>query len=356
MSGNGMTGGRGSRSSNLLVTKDSFFKWIDSLRSHYRVFGPAREKDQALFREISSSGELFMEYTSTMLSPGKLFIYKSKEDILKFKIDDKVFIEELSPEVDKQVVVSIHSCDISAILYLDKTFLGAFVDPYYKIRRDNTFLIGLNCMQVSDYCFCSSLGTGPHLKSPSGYDMVLTDFGDDYLVELKSISAHQLFDLAGKDAGQDEWKQKSEQEEVLLKTFKKVIDVRGLDELFMKNLDHHVWAETADERCLSCSNCVMVCPTCFCYDLVDEMSMDLKEVVRFRQWDACQDMRFAAVHGGNYRGSRTSRLRQFVMHKLNYSSQYDSPGTVGCGRCIMWCPTKIDLTEMAKEIQRRPLR
>jgi ferredoxin len=100
----------------------------------------------------------------------------------------------------------------------------------------------------------------------------------------------------------------------------------------------------------------MVCPTCFCYDIRDEVSMDLKEVSRIRQLDACQDLRFAEVHGGNFRLRRSSRLRQFVMHNLNYTGQYGTIKTVGCGRCITWCPTKIDLTEMAKEIQRSTIR
>lgn len=350
-----MTGESVFHGSNFLIPKDSFFNFIDALRSEYKVFGPVKERNQAVFREISSSANLFMEYPTTMLSPGKMFIYKSREDILKFRIEDPLSIEEITPEVEKQVVVGIHSCDINAILYLDRTFLGAFTDPLYKARRENTILIGLNCMQVPENCFCSSVGAGPHLKAQSGYDMVLTDFGEDYLVELKSGRASELFKIKEKKAGPDEWRRKAEKEESLLKGFKKIIDIAGLDDLFMKNLDHPIWVTTADERCLSCSNCVMVCPTCFCYDIVDEMSMDLKEIRRIRQLDACQDLRFAEVHGGNFRLSRASRLRQFVIHNLSYSNQYGVTKTVGCGRCITWCPTKIDLTEMAKEIQRSPI-
>jgi Fe-S oxidoreductase len=96
----------------------------------------------------------------------------------------------------------------------------------------------------------------------------------------------------------------------------------------------------------------MVCPTCFCYDIVDETSMDLKTVRRFRHLAACQDIRFAEVYGGNFRQRRAARLRQFVTHKLNQTSQYGVLGTVGCGRCITWCPTGIDLTEIASEIRR----
>jgi ferredoxin len=351
-----MTGENIFRSSNLLIKKDSFFKFIDALRSEHRVFGPVKENNYAAFREISSSTDLFMEYQTTMLSPGKMFIYRPREDILKFSMEAAVSIEEITPAIEKQVIVGIHPCDINGILYLDRVFLGVFPDPFYKARRENTILIGLNCTRVSENCFCSSVGAGPFLKAQSGYDMILTDFGDDYLVEIKSSKVSELFTLKGKEAGPDEWRVKSEKEETVLKSFKKVIDIDGLDELFMKNLDHPVWTTMADERCLSCSNCVMVCPTCFCYDIVDETSMDLKGVRRIRQLDACQDLRFAEVHAGNFRMRRASRLRQFVMHNLNYANQYGVIKTVGCGRCITWCPTKIDLTEMAKEIQRSPIR
>ena len=351
-----MTGENVFRSSNLLIKKDSFLKFIDALRSEHRVFGPVKERNYVAFREISSSTDLFMEYQTTMLSPGKMFIYKPREDILKFRMEAPVSIEEITPTIEKQVIVGIHPCDINAILYLDKTFLGVFPDPFYKARRENTILIGLNCMQVSENCFCSSVGAGPFLKAQAGYDMILTDFGEDYLVEIKHSKASELFTIKGKEAGPDEWRVKSEKEETVLKSFKKVIDIDGLDDLFMKNLDHPVWTTTADERCLSCSNCVMVCPTCFCYDIVDETSMDLKGVRRIRQLDACQDLRFAEVHAGNFRLRRASRLRQFVIHNLNYTNQYGVIKTVGCGRCITWCPTKIDLTEMAKEIQRSTIR
>jgi len=354
MSGNGMTGEHGFQEFNVLISKESFFNCIDALRPEYRVFGPVRDNNQAVFKEISSSTDLFMDYSTTMLSPGKLLIYKPKEDILTFRKDDSLSlsIEEVMPETEKQVIVGIHPCDINAILYLDRTFLGDVIDPYYKARRGNSILIGLNCMQVSENCFCSSVGTGPHLHAQSGFDIVLTDLGEDYLAEIKSKEGFEIVHLKGKKAGPNEWSLKSEKEKALLKSFNKIIDMRGLEDLLMKNLNHPVWATTADERCLSCSNCVMVCPTCFCYNIVDEMSMDLMEIRRFRQLDACQDLRFAEVHGGNFRRSRASRLRQFVMHNLNYTSQYGVTKTVGCGRCITWCPTKIDLTEMAKEVRR----
>jgi sulfhydrogenase subunit beta (sulfur reductase) len=351
MSGNGMTGESAFQKSNKLVPKEAFFRWLDSLRKTYRLIGPINVGTQTIFRGLNSSKELFMEYGSTMLSPGKLFIYKPREELFRFNIHEGVSINEITPLSEKQVIVGVHPCDTNAILYLDRTFLGAYKDPHYDVRRKNTVIISLNCTNVSLNCFCSSVGTGPFLKAESGYDMLLTDFEDQYLVEIKSRRAGEMFDIKGKRAGVRELKLKSEKEKSLSGSFKKTINMEGLDELFMKNMEHPVWQHTADERCLSCSNCVMVCPTCFCYDIVDETSMDLKTVRRFRHLDACQDMRFAEVSGGNFRQRRSARLRQFVTHKLNQTNQYGVFGTVGCGRCITWCPTGIDLTEIAKEIQ-----
>lgn len=346
-----MTGHAFQRSKKL-IPKEAFFLWLDSLKNNYRLVGPVKVGNQTVYQEINSSKELFMEYENTMLSPGKLFLYKAKEELFRFRINEGISIDEIPPLPEKQVIIGVHPCDTNAILYLDRTFLGTFKDPYYEIRRKNTIIISLNCTQVSQNCFCSSVNAGPFLKADSGYDILLTDFKDKYLVEIKSRRAGELFNLKGKAAGTNELKLKLEKEKSILSNFKKTIDVKGLDNLFMEKINHPVWQHTADERCLSCSNCVMVCPTCFCYNIVDETSMDLNTTRRFRQWDACQDMRFAEVHGGNFRQRRAARLRQFVTHKLNQTSQYGVPGTVGCGRCITWCPSGIDLTEMAKEIQK----
>ena len=264
----------------------------------------------------------------------------------------KITIDEIAPVAEKQVITGVHPCDVNAILYLDRTFLGAFKDRHYEARRKNTLIISLNCTHVGDNCFCSSVGAGPFLHAVGGYDMLLTDFESEYLVEIKSREAEELFGLEGKGAGRDEMRFKAEKEKSMQGKFRKTTNVSGLDNIFEENREHHIWQQTAEDKCLSCANCVMVCPTCFCYDLRDEMSMDLKTVTRYRCFDACQDIRFAEVHGGNFRQSRAARLRQFVTHKLDQTNQYGVFGTVGCGRCITWCPTGIDLTEITKEIQK----
>jgi len=346
-----MTGERTFQKFRRLISKKAFLLWLDSLKKDYKLIGPVKEGKHAVFKQADSSEELFLEYKTTMLSPGKLFLYKPKEELFRFKAGNKLDIEEVSPAVERQAIIGVHPCDVNAILYLDRTFLGEFKDPHYEARRKNTVIISLNCAQVSENCFCSSVGTGPFLHAVSGYDMLLTDFEDEYLVEIKSRKAEELFGLKGQGAGQDALKFKAEKEKSLKSKFKKAVNVLGLDNIFAENAEHPVWERTAEEKCLSCANCVMVCPTCFCYDVKDEMSLDLKTVTRYRCFDACQDMRFAEVHGGNFRQRRVARLRQFVTHKLNQTNQYGVLGTVGCGRCITWCPTGIDLTELSEELR-----
>jgi ferredoxin len=138
-------------------------------------------------------------------------------------------------------------------------------------------------------------------------------------------------------------------------SFTKTLQIEGLPELLMKTFEHPVYKEVADDRCLGCSNCVLVCPTCFCYKVIDKSDFETRMIDRSRQWDACQDYNFAEVHSGNFRAPQQARLRQFMTHKLcTWLEQYGCFGCIGCGRCMTWCPTGIDITEMAKEIQRDP--
>lgn len=353
-----MTGESAFRGSEKIIAKGDFFLWIDSLRDKFLLIGPVKQGPHASFGRITSSEDLHMEYDTTMLPPGKLYLFQPKEELLRFSNRSSTWgkgkpplTEEVLPEMRQQVIIGIHPCDANAVAYLDLTFLGDLKDPYYEARRKKTFIIALNCAQIGPNCFCSSVGAGPFLHGESGCDMLLTDMGEYYLVETKTAWAGDLFKGPSRDAGAKDLSRKAEIENALLRSFTKTVNIKGLDKLFSENIDHPVWRRTADKKCLSCSNCVMVCPTCFCYNVVDEISIDMKTGTRHRQWDACQDEKFAAVHGGNFRQRREARLRQFVTHKLDQTWQYGRCGTVGCGRCITWCPTCIDLTEIAREIQ-----
>jgi len=242
---------------------------------------------------------------------------------------------------------------MNAILVLDKTLTeGAHVDNFYHALRKKTFIVVLNCNHVGEYCFCRSMGTGPFLHADEGYDLLLTDLEDRFLVEVKSEKAKDLLDSKFNDAAFRDAEGKSRLEDMVNKRFTKTLNTDGLPEIIRDNVTHPVWERVGEGLCLSCTSCTMVCPTCFCYNVVDKVSLDLKKVERIRYWDSCQDRGFAEVHGGNFRSSRSARLRQFVSHKLSHwVEQSGCFGCIGCGRCMTWCPVDIDLVEISSEIR-----
>lgn len=346
-----MTGESTFQDYKYIIFRESLIDWIERLKKYFNVIGPVRKGKNTYFKKIDRPDEIYLDYSSTMLSPGKVFIYEPYCEVCNFILSNEIVIEEPEISQKKQILFGIHPCDTHAIYYLDKTFLGKFKDTTYEKKRENTLIITLNCSTVLPECFCSSVDTGPFLNKEFLCDILLTELNGAYLVEIKSLRGLDIFTLKTRKATKKELKQKYEKENDLLSSFKKVIDIKDLDKLFLESSNNRIWEEIANQRCLSCSNCVMVCPTCFCYEIEDIIAPSLDSVRRIKRLDACQDIKFAEVHGGNFRKERGARLRQFVTHKMNQTWQYGMYGTVGCGRCIRWCPTGIDLTEITKEIR-----
>ncbi len=345
--------------SSLLISAADLYLWVDALIKRFEVLGPvAARRGQNAFGSLDSSEELDLTYCSTMTSP-RCFIYPSVQQL--FTIDRQTnACTTVDPGPDRtQLIFAIHPCDMHAIAVLDRVFLGSAPDFYYAKRRRATCTVVLNCNQACDKGFCPSMRTGPFLRLREGFDVVMTALDGEYLLEAGSDRGQKLMETAPglKKAGRIRMHEKNRLKEQATQSFTKTLDIEGLPELLMRTFEHPVYKEVADDRCLGCSNCVMVCPTCFCYRVVDRVDLGPRMVERSRQWDACQDYRFAEVHDGNFRQPQQARLRQFMTHKLcTWLEQYGCFGCIGCGRCMTWCPTGIDITEMAKEIQRDPTR
>jgi sulfhydrogenase subunit beta (sulfur reductase) len=337
-----------------IISQKNLLNWLSSLTKAFDVVGPVKKKKgQVVFEQINNTDDIDLGYCSTMLSP-RQFIYPSRQTL--FQMDRKTGLSQTiaTEQNDKRLVFAIHPCDMQAISVLDRTFLGEFKDSYYKKLREETVTVVLNCNQACDSGFCESMGTGPFLQLHDGFDLVLTAMAKNYLIEFGSPRGEKLFGKAKglRRATKKDLSEKEELEEQAKNSFTKQLDTNDLPELLMRNLEHPVYKQTADARCLGCTNCTMVCPTCYCYNIEDRTSFDLRTTARSRYWDSCQELNFAKVHEGNFRSSQQARLRQFVTHKLaTWVEQYGCFGCVGCGRCMTWCPTNIDLTEIAKEIQ-----
>jgi sulfhydrogenase subunit beta (sulfur reductase) len=251
--------------------------------------------------------------------------------------------------------IGVRACELHAIAIQDRVFLGgAHRDRHYDARREDAFFVALNCSSAGGTCFCVSMKTGP--KVESGYDLVLTELiareAPEFLVASGSAKGREVLGGLPRRAA-DAADRKAADAVVAATADSMGREMRSDDvrELLLRNLEHPRWQDVA-ERCLTCGNCTMVCPTCFCTSVEDTSDLGGTEYSRTRRWDSCFTMDFSYIHGGSVRASPVSRYRQWMTHKLaTWHDQFGTAGCVGCGRCITWCPVGIDITEEVRAIR-----
>ena len=264
-------------------------------------------------------------------------------------------IEEEPEEPPAYAFLGVRSCDLHAIAIQDRVMIeGEHPDPHYQARREGAFIIAINCGEAGGTCFCVSMGTGP--RAEAGYDLALTEIIEDgrhrFTVEVGTErGAGVLADVPATEATDSEERLVEAAVERAASQMGRELDTDGIKELLYRNYEHPRWDEVS-ERCLTCGNCTMVCPTCFCTTVEDVIDLSGSETERVREWDSCFTMDFSYVHGGSVRSSSRSRYRQWMTHKLaTWIDQFGTSGCVGCGRCITWCPVAIDITEEAAAIR-----
>ncbi len=250
--------------------------------------------------------------------------------------------------------IGVRACELHAIEIQDRVFLGGVhVDRDYAARREGDFLVAVNCFEPGGTCFCTSMGTGP--KVDVGHDIVLTELlapEHRFLAEAGTErGAELLAELPRRAATDDDLAAATGSTDGAAQKMGRTMEVGDLRDLLARNLDHPRWDDVA-ERCLTCGNCTLVCPTCFCSSVEDETDISGAEAERWRVWDTCFSVDYSFIHGGAIRPSGRSRYRQWMTHKLGtWQDQFGSSGCVGCGRCITWCPVGIDITEEVAAIR-----
>jgi len=272
--------------------------------------------------------------------------------------DGAVTISGSATTMGKHAFLGVRSCEIHAIAIQDRVLQdGPYPDPAYAMRRQDAFIVAVNCGQAGGTCFCVSMQTGP--AASSAFDLALTELldGDNhhFLVEVGSEAGAELLEQVPHHPAADA--QRAAAEAVVARTATQMgrrLNTNGIKELLQSNLDHPRWDEVA-QRCLTCGNCTMVCPTCFCTTVEDHSDLTGTTAERVRKWDSCFTMDFSHLHGGSVRSTARARYRQWMTHKLaNWFDQFGTSGCVGCGRCITWCPVGIDITQEAAAIRSTP--
>jgi len=322
---------------SLVITKDSLRFMVESLAKEMEVVGVKSRHGKYVYDRISSFEELCLDYDVTVMPPTK-YLLPARETLLKFKAGDESKIEPVT-DASPRAIVGIHPYDIKAIELLDEVFMTSNPDPNYIARRQNTIIIGVDCLNPSPKSFAPSMGT--HLTE-TGFDLLLTDIGADYVITVGSEKGAELLTKCAQvrePTGDEIAKQKEVRDEALTK-YKLSLEVprERLPKLLEDSYDDPYW-ESRSSSCLSCGSCVMVCPTCFCFDVKDEVALNLKAGERLRQWDGCVLVDFAKVATGeNFRHDKASRFRHRIYRKGKYIlERYGKFGCVGCGRCATAC-------------------
>ena len=362
---------------------DGLERLIDALRRRgHRVVGPQVADGAIVLRDLASAADLPTGWLDEqdggsyrlrhdpeagtfdhVVGPHSLknFLFPAREPIASFTRQDGAWSQAPAAAPDPPLaVLGVRGCDLAALAVQDRVFLGGgYVDESYKARRVRLFIVAVNCRRAAATCFCHSMGCGP--AAGPGFDLALTEGGGGFACEVGSArGADVLADALAAGAAvaacsEDEIDAaRAVPRELAARMHARqptpdgpaprALDTHGIRDLLMHNPEHPRWDEVAS-RCLSCTNCTLVCPTCFCASVQEVADLTGDHVDRERHWASCFSLDHARMHGHSVRHSTAARYRQWLTHKFaSWIDQFGTSGCTGCGRCITWCPVGIDVT------------
>ncbi|MFN3532907.1 MAG: 4Fe-4S dicluster domain-containing protein [Candidatus Brocadia sp.] len=361
-----------------VLEREHFQKLLDTLiQKGYLVVGPTVGEGAIVYNELNSVADLPIGWTDEQ--DGGVYRLKKRDDQAFFgyvagphswkkfllppalrlwqakRVGNSFQIVAENENTQKFAFIGVRSCDLHTIAIQDKVFLkGQYVDPNYKSRRADAFILAVNCGKAGGTCFCVSMNTGP--KTTFGFDLAMTEILEGnrhyFVVETGTeLGAEVLHTVPYRKANEREI---FSADSIIKKTAGQMgrsMDTTDIKDLLYRNYEHPRWDNVA-ERCLTCANCTLVCPTCFCTTVEDVTDLTGEHAERWRKLDSCFTMDFSYIHGGSVRSSTKARYRQWMTHKIaTWIDQFGASGCVGCGRCITWCPVAIDITEEARAIR-----
>jgi len=336
----------------LKLLKTNQGKLYEILKQFGEAWAPVKKEQNYAFQKLNGEepldlGEL-KNFTRTLL-PVKKLLMPTEFNMLSFNREG---YRKTENQLTTKVVVGVHPCEIHAINILTKFYTTDFQDPFYQERKEHLIVIGASC-RPDEHCFCKETNTD---TVNEGFDLFLTDLGDYFMVWVGSSKGESIV-----KAGQEIFEETISSQEVKdfiywrkehEKAFTNKIDMVGVTDLMELEYNGSLWEELA-EKCLACGQCTMVCPTCTCYNVIDDLAVNKEEGTRRRYWDSCMFREYSLVAGGhNFRSARADRLKLWYTHKLKaFIGMYGSPSCVGCGRCLVTCPVDINVGTVVEKLK-----
>jgi len=328
------------------ITKDELLESLNRAMARYKLVALKCDQEKVLYDVVSNTEDIVWEYQPTVLPPKKFF-FPPDETILEYTDSGEVCSKM---EAEPLLLFGIRPCDINAVKILHEAFAEIHGDPNYLEKEQKTVIIGMDCKSICDEkAFCYHTQSQDAL---AGCDLMLYDLGESYLLRPVTekggafVTDYFETEQGSKAAFKKYRKDKESTFAAVGKPFK---NLDQFPAIFERNNDHFIWKEEG-ARCLSCASCVMVCPTCYCFDVLDEWELNLKKGTRVRQWDACMRSDFTLVAGDEtFRDKKEDRLRHRINRKFNFlMKKHGQSACVGCGRCERACLADISPKSIAK--------
>lgn len=314
--------------------------WVNTLLQEQRVIGVLAKQDRFAFGPLLQADDLRLDYDVTILPPKKYFL-PQREDLMEFNIKGEY---KSQTENEPFILFGVHPYDVVAISQMDKIFSADNYDVHYMNRRHSAAIVAVDVQTPSPYVFAGYMKTA---TVDDGFDILLTKIGNYYLADARTVKGETLLAKATKttavtpdDLNKRElvWKDNNR----LLRRQRLKCKPEEIPELLEKSYYDPIWEERS-QLCFSCGSCNLICPTCYCFDVQDDMNWDMQTGKRTRAWDGCLLRDFAAVAGGhNFRRQRADRYRHRYYRKGKYiMDKLGQLACVGCGRCSSGCVPNI---------------
>ncbi len=335
-----------------IILKSKIQEFVGELLGGYEIYAPVKEGELINFSAVNASSQIVYDYSNS-IKPPKQILFPQSEILFKFELGRKsVEIEMPKNSKKEKIIFWLRACDAKSLSLFDKVFDNEYKDNYYLGKRKAIILIGLSCLNPKDSCFCTSLGSSPFSKE--NLDLLFTELGESYYVEIITERGAKTIKVADKLFSKPTKKDEEKRVEAQLqaeKKFARDIDIDKTTDKLADIYDAALW-DSIGEKCIGCGICTYLCPTCYCFDINDEISTDRAKGARVRTWDYCTHQIYTLQASGfNPRPAQKYRVRNRIYHKFKYlHDNFNLLGCVGCGRCIEHCPVNVDITEIIFKI------